>query len=912
MLWGRAHELARIDELIDGARRGAGGALLLDGEPGIGKTALVAAAAARAGEGMTVVRATGSEASTAIPYAGLRQLVEPLLELRERLPPVQAQALGVALALEPPTPQARLAVPLALVALLGVAGERWPVLALVDDLQWLDPASREAIVFAARRLGALPVALLLAARDGEEAVDAPGVDRLPVGPLDGDSARAVLRDVGGALSEPVREAVAKAAAGNPLALLELPAGLTRAQRAGRAPLELPLRLGPLLQRSFARQVDGLDADARRAITVAAALERGPLSWLLAALARLELPARALDAGERTRVVRVDDGRVELRHPLMRVAAYYAAAPAERRAAHRALAATAPAAPLRAWHLAAAADDSDAGAADALEAVAREARAVGGHAEAAAAFERAAELSATAAARGLRELEAAADAATAGDHDRALALLDAASGHAGEPVRAAVARLRGNLAIRRGEAHRALRELTAEGERQLAAGDGAAAAALFLEASVAPFMTGEVEQQVYIVERARRAAAGTGGEQEVLVELVAGEAEIAFGREARGRATLAAAVERLDAVDLVAHGEIVGMAAQTSLWSGDFDRAAAIADAMVSACRRASALGRLTYPLAVRAQLAFRRGGWSTAAQAARESVQVARETGQETLLAFALAWLARVDAAQGRGEEARAGVAEALAITDRERADGIAIHAHAAAALAALVAGRADAAVRAAERAAELEANRNLRHPAATMWAAELIDAQLAAGRAAEARAAVDALAARARETGSRWAAAVAARGALALAPDAELDERARTALAAAESLAMPFELARTELAIGERLRRAQRRAEARRPLARALAGFERLGAAPFAARSRVGLDAAPATAADAVPLTPQERQIARLVADGRTNREIAAALHLGEKTLERRLTRLYRKAGVGSRTELARALAASEAEPPA
>lgn len=911
LLRGRTDELARIEALLAQARRAEGGALLLHGDPGIGKTALLAAAARRAGEELTVLRTTGAEGSAGLPYDALRQLAEPLLHLRGRLPQVQAQALGVALALEPPSPPERLAVPLALAALLGLAARERPVLALVDDLQWLDPASREAILFAARRIGGLPVALLLAARDDDgEPFDAPGIERRAVTALDADSARSLLREAGDALSEPVREAVARAAAGNPLALLELPAGLTPAQRAGRAPLELPMRLGPLLQATFVRQVAALEPEARRATTVAAALERGPLAWLLEALAQLGLPAGALDGAERARVVVTTGGRVELRHPLLRIAAYYAAGEEERRAAHRALAATAPAAPLRAWHLAAAADASDAGAAAALEEAARAARVVGGHAEAAAAFERAAELSADAGGRGRRELEAAVDAATAGDHDRALALLDDAAGHAGERVRAEVVRLRGNLGIRRGEAHRALRELTAEGERQLAGGNEAAAAALFLEASVAPFMTGEVEQQIYIVERARLTAASAGAEQQVLAELVAGETDVAFGREAVGRATLADAVERLDAVDLVAHGEIVGMAAQTSLWVGEFARAAAIVDEMVAACRRVSAFGRMTYPLSVRSHLAFCRGAWTTAAQAGREGVQIARETGQDTLLAFALANLARVDAAQGRSAAARASVAEALAITDRERTDGVAIHVHAADALAELVDGRADAAARAARRAGERQAALNLRHPAVTMWAAELIDALAVAGRPAEARSAVDALAVRAEETGSLWGAAVAARGEVTLADDDEVDARAAIALPLAEALGMPFELARTELAIGERLRRSQRRADARRPLARALAGFERLGAAPFAGRSRIGLDAPaapPALPGAAVPLTPQERRIAQLVAAGSTNREIAAELSLGEKTLERRLTALYRKAGVASRTELARAVAAPD-----
>jgi DNA-binding CsgD family transcriptional regulator len=918
-LRGRERELSRIDELLGAARAGRGGALLLHGEAGIGKSALLAVAAQRATAEapapqappahsapqarqapatFSLLRAGGYEASSALPYAGLRQLVAPLLPLRDQLSPVQAQALAVALALEPPTPQERLAVPLALAALLARAARARPLLAIVDDVQWLDPASREALLFAARRLGDAPVALLLAAREGEQQpFEAPGVPRLAVAPLDGDSARALLQSADDVLHEPVRDAVAAAAAGNPLALLELPAGLTPAQREGSAPLDLPLRPGPLLQDAFARRIAALAPAQRRAVTVAAALEQGPLAWLLAALARLGIPAAALDAAERTRIVVVAGGAVELRHPLLRIAAYYAADDEERRAAHRALAATAPDPRRRAWHLAAAAADADVDAAAALEAVAHEARAVGGHGEAAAAFERAAQLSATPADRGRRELEAAQDLATAGDSERARLLLDAAAAHGGEPLRAAVALLRGSLAIRGGDPHGALEELLREGERQLAAGDAGAAVRLFLEASVAPMMTGEVERQTEIVERARAAAAG--GEAEVLAELLWGESLIAFGREAEGDAALAAVAGRLGEVDPVASGEVFGMAAQTSMWIGDFGRAGELVERMLAACRGADALGRMAYPLAVRSQLGFRRGRWQQAAADAADAVQLARDTGQEILLAFALASGARVAAVQGAQAQARAAIAEAFAAIDREQAAGVLVHVHGAAAVVELLEGRHDAAARAARAADELEHELGLRHPAAVLWGGELVDALVLAGRGEEARAAVDRVAERARATGSAWAAAVAARGELSLAPDERVDALAAAALAAQAPLMMPFERARTELAIGERLRRSHRRADARPPLARALAGFERLGAAPFAARSRVGLEAP--LPQQAAALTPQERRIVELVADGRTNREIAAALALGEKTLERRLTALYRKAGVSSRTELAR-----------
>ncbi len=372
MLEGRTAELKRIEELLAAARRGAGGALLLEGEPGIGKTALLAEAEAAA-TGMTVLRTAGLEAGSSLPFAALGRLLRPVLERRPQLPPVQAQALGAALGLEEGAAPEAVAVPLALLGLLGLAAAERPLLAVVDDLQWLDPASREAVLFAARRLGDRPVAMLLAARDGGElALERIGFERRPLSPLAVDDARRLLGRAAPALSVPVREAVATAAAGNPLALVELPRGLSEEQRAGRAPLQSPPRPGPLLEASFSRRLAGLEPAAREAAIVAAAMESGPLNWLLEALAENGLDPAALDAAERAGILAVREGEVELRHPLLRAATYHGAEEEERRVAHRALAATAPDPAQRAWHLAAAAGEADAGIAAALEEAARQA------------------------------------------------------------------------------------------------------------------------------------------------------------------------------------------------------------------------------------------------------------------------------------------------------------------------------------------------------------------------------------------------------------------------------------------------------------------------------------------------------------------------------------------------------------
>jgi DNA-binding NarL/FixJ family response regulator len=896
VLRGRQPEIRRISALVDAVRRGEGEVLLLHGPPGIGKTALLEHAE-HAAEGLTVLRVRGYEAETALPFAQLRRLLAPVERLRDRLPPVQAQALAGALDGQAVTPPAGVAVPMAVLTMLAAAAEERPVLLVVDDLQWLDPASREALLFVARRLGRGPVGLLLA---GREPVERSGLPQHAVPPLDDAEAHALLERLGQAPAPPVRSVIVGAAAGNPLALLELAASLRPEQRTGEAPLDVPLRPGPLLRAAFGRRVERLAVDDRRAVTVAAAMEHGSVAWLLAALDVLGIDADAISAAERDGLLVVRDGRAWLTHSVLRAVVYHDADPEQRRDAHRALAATADDPPRRAWHLAAAADDADEGIAAELDRAAERSRSVGGHAEAAAAFVRAAELSSAPADRARRELAAAQDLAAVGEHAQALLRLEAASEAVGDAGRPAVERLRGNLAMRRGDPGDALRTLTAAGEHYLAAGQHEVAAELFLEASVAPMMTGDIAAQAAVIERARVAARPVGGALRTLADLVAAEILVVCGDDGAGDAALAAACARIEQLDPVEHGEIAGMAAQTSLWVGAFDRATAIVAWMVDVGRASGALGRLPYPLTVRAQLAYRQGRWADAARDLAEAVQLARDSGQEPVLAFALSVRGRLHAVRGEDDAARTDLDEAVELVERHQAAGIATHVYAALVLTELLDGAYDAAIDAAGTARALETRLGHRQPAATMWGGDAIEALVAAGRADSAAGVVDELAAHARETGSRWAAMVAARGAVLLAPDERIDAAAAAARACDVLADLPLERARTELVIGERLRRAHRRGDAREPLARAAAELERIGATAFLARARVGHDAADTTADDP-PLTAVERRIVRLVGEGRTNRELAAELHLGQKTLERRLSALYRKLGVSSRTALAR-----------
>lgn len=897
MLRGREPEIRRITALVEATRRGEGAVLLLHGPPGIGKTTLLEHAE-RAAEGLTVLRVSGYEAEAALPFATLRRLLAPIEPLRLRLPPVQAQALAGALGWDAPTPPAGVALPMAILTMLDAASAERPVLLLVDDLQWLDPAGREALLFVARRLGPGPVGMLLAGRDP---LDRSGIPQHDVPPLDDDDAHALLERLGHAPAAPVRGVIVGAAAGNPLALLELAASLRPEQRSGDAPLDAPLRPGPLLRAAFGRRVERLAGDERRAVQVAAAMEHGPVAWLLTALDVLGIDPLAIGAAERDGLLLVRDGRARLSHSVLRAVVYHETDEGERRAAHRALAETADGPPRRAWHLAAAADEADEGIASELDRAAELSRAVGGHAEAAAAYVRAAELSVAPADRARRQLAAARDLAVVGDQTQALRLLDEAAGAVPAADRPAVERLIGNLAIRRGDPDGALRTLTAAGERCLTAGQHRAAAELFLEASVAPMMTGDVAAQVAVIERARVAARPVGGALLTLAELVAAELLVVRGEDVAGDEALAAASTRIDELDPVEHGEIAGMAAQTSLWLGAYERATTIVAWMIDAGRASGALGRLPYPLAVRAQLAYRQGRWADTERDLAEALQLARDSGQEILLAFGLSLRGRLLAVQGHGPAARADLDEAVELVERHQAAGIAVHAYAARALAELLDGAYDAAIDAAGTARALEVRLGHDQPAATTWIGDAIEALAAAGRTDAAATTVDEIGEHARRTGSRWAAMVAARGAVLLAPDDGIDDAAEAARSCGVLAGLPLERARTELVIGERLRRAHRRADAREPLALAAAELERLGATAFLARARVGHDTPADAPVEGPPLTAVERRIVRLVSEGRTNRELAAELHLGQKTLERRLSALYRKLGVSSRTALAR-----------
>jgi DNA-binding CsgD family transcriptional regulator len=897
--------------MIETAREGRSASLLVHGEAGMGKTTLLrdAADSARA---LRVVRARGIESESELPFAALSELLSPLLDLRAEIPPVQAQALGGALALEAAPVSDRFAVAAGVLSLLGAAAERQPVLAIADDLQWLDEASREALVFAARRLDAEGVVLLFGMRDGEGLVAGElGLDTLHLDGLDEASARALLAAEPNGFTPAVIDQLVATSAGNPLALREIPRTLSADQRAGRDLALAPLRPGDTLERAFARRVSVLPDTTRRALLVAACAETIRADVIAGALAEADLPPDALEPAEAAGLLALRGREVEFDHPLVRAAVYHGGTPAQRRDAHAALAAAFPdRSAERAWHRAAAAPMPDAGVAQALMEAAGDARGRAAFAAAARGFARAGELHVDDDARARALLEAAGAATIAGELARAAELAEHGARLAADPLLQADLRaMAARTQMRLGDPLRAGQALVREAER-IEELDRVRAGGFLLESAVTHMIDGTLRAMAETARRVQTVTAGEAPGLDFLATLLTAEALLALGETAEGDALLEACEPVLLGDEpVLGPPEVLGMAAHSSLWAERFERAEAIFERLIGSLRDVGAAGALVYPLAARSHLDFRLGRWPAALAGADEAVTLGRETRQESLLAHALGALAEVEAGLGRADPAREHATESVAMCQAQGAPATAIYGYQALAFLELGLGNLEAARDhglAAERAFdETEGD----EPGVARYAPDLLEVLWRLGAQDEVPPRLDMLARQAEKPLHTWTQAVVERIRGLMAPDDEVDAHFARALELHGQTRQPFETARTQLLHGERLRRAKRRADARAPLGHALAVFERLGAEPWAERARAELratggptgSAAPAIATD--ELTAQELQIALQVAQGRTNREVAAALFLSAKTIEYHLGSIYRKLGIRRRGELAGAL---------
>ncbi|MGY1825909.1 MULTISPECIES: AAA family ATPase [unclassified Blastococcus] len=898
MLVGRDDERAAIAALLDAARAGAGGSLVLRGVAGSGKSSLLAEAVTTA-SGMRVLRTSGVESESPLAFAALQRLLWPERGRIESLPAPQAAALRAALGEATGGGDGdRFLAFLGTLSVLADAAEETPVLAVVDDAHWLDDASAAALLFAARRLHAERVALLFAARDGEAyGFDARDLSTVVLGAVTGTDAEELLAArAGGAVDPAVRDRLVAATGGNPLALGELAAALTGDQLAGRTPLPAPLPLTGGVERGFLDRVRHLGDRAQRFLLLAAADDTGRLTVVRDAAARLDLGDDALEEAERIGLVRVDGDALTLYHPLVRSAVYRAATSAQRRAAHRALADVLSGDPdRRAWHLAAAADRPDQAVVDALDAVAERAAGRGGHEAAAAAWARAAELTGGGEARG-RRLYLAASSSWLGAHpSRAAALASAAAADVTEPaLRARLLTLQGQIEWNTRSVDDGYDYIVQAAQVAAGAEEALAQQLAMLAASLAAFGARSPREfdPAALVPRPGRDAAPHSHAAFALLQ----------GFRAVRREDWATATDCFqDAFtltdDVVVDDHVLqpnlGVAA---MLIDDDERGLRLHQQQLTAARSAGALSMVEHALTRGALFQIATGAWSQAAGAANEALTLTASTGHAGLTALPAAELAVLAALRG-DDAADQHVADVSAIRD----------AHPVGLTGSIVVDMVHWAqgLRARQPASALHHLEQISSPAYRRMAAlDRLEAAVRAGREDLARtwlAELEAFAA-----GTRAPAAVAAveHGRALLAGDGDAEQHFHRALTAhAASLRVP-DRARTELALGEYLRRARRRVDARAHLRAALALFEELGAAPWAERAAQELRASGETArrrdvTTSTDLTAQERQVAALVRQGLSNRDVAARLFVSPRTVDFHLRNVFSKLGVASRAEL-------------
>lgn len=911
MLVGRQAEQQAIDRLVTGARLGTSGVLAVLGEPGVGKTALLDDAASGLGE-MRVLRAMGLESEREIPFAMLLQLVRPALGALDGIPSIQADALSAALALPDAAGHVdgrdRFTIGAAVLSLVCRYAEDGPVAVVVDDLQFADVPSTNALVFAARRLAADPVAMLLGARSPEGDALVAGLPSLSLGGLDLDAARLlVARASGGAATDEHVRLLHRVTEGNPLALLELRAAdldVIESVETG-----LPLRVPRAVADAFGRRLDELDA-ACRAVLLVAAVCGADLRRITDTCAALGLDLARLGEAEDHGLVGVHSGRVEFRHPLLRAAVYAGATAHDRRAAHRAAAEVTPEVDVdrRAWHLSEATWQPDAGVAGLLAEAGEHAVARAAYSVASGAFERSARLTPDARERGARLLRAADAAWTAGDGERAVALLDERQREIdAEPSAIRVAELRASIAARTGSLREARDLLLAAAEQAENPDDVAIALA---DAVHAGFYLGDARTASELAGRlAELQPRLTAPRARALGLMATGMARILAGHG--GSEHIRAAVPLLEAdPDLRHDPRRLSWLLLAPLFLRDAKSGARLR-ALVEEVREAAGIGALPAVLFhVARDEATTGASWTRAEADYTESIRLATETGQATELAMSLSGLAWLDSRAGRAEACRTHGADARALcVARDIHIGEVWVAHALGDLA-LSLGHAEVAVEELSDLIGLLERLGL-DDADLSPAPELADALVRLGRRDEAAQIAAGFRARAVGKGQPWARARADR-AIGLAAGGRSYERwFASALDWHEQTLDRFETARTQLAFGERLRRSGRRVDARTRLRPAFESFSELGAAVWAERAAAELTATGehvrAAGANALAdLTPQELQVSLLLSEGSTTREAAAALFLSPKTVEYHLRKVYTKLGIASRSELAEVLEGS------
>jgi DNA-binding CsgD family transcriptional regulator len=899
--------MTALGRIVEAVRAGESRVLVIRGEPGVGKTALLDYVAEQA-TGCRVVRALGVQSEMELAFAGLHQLCTPMLSRLDRLPAPQREALQTALGLSAGPAPDRFLVGLAVLSLLAETAEERPLMCLVDDQQWLDRASAQSLGFVARRLAAEPVGLIFSARDpGDELA---GLPELNVEGLQESDAQALLDAVlAGPLDARVRDQIVAETRGNPLALLELPRGLTSAQLAGGFGLAGARPLSGRIEERFLRQIQALPPETQRLLQLAAADPSGDMSLVWRAAGRLGITVQAGTPAVEAELAEFSP-RVRFRHPLVRSAAYRSASVPDRREIHRALAeVTDPQADpdRRAWHRAEAAPGPDEEVAGELERSAGRAQGRGGLAAAAAFMERAALLTPDPVRRTERLLTAARAKSDSGALDAALGLLVAVEADPLDARQAAeLERLRGQIALdqrRGGDAGR----LLLSAARRLERVDAEMSRAAYLDALVAAIWADDMgSADVRLAAAAaRNAPPGPVPPRaiDVLLDAVALRATEGYAAAAPALTRALAMVVGLEAGSgdsdrwLRLAGGRIGQIIAMETW--DFESWHHLAARQVEFARDTGALMHLAYALNYLARTHILAGELAAAARLVEEDHLIAEAAGNPPIADTAMmlaAW---------RGQEREA--AELIEAVEREATARDAARLASLAAYASSVLnnglGRSAAAYQVARRAFEREPLGYGSH-----IVPELAEAAARTGDLKLAETALEWLSERARATPTEWVLGIEARARALLAGGEPAEMFYRESIERLSRTRVRAQLARAHLLYGEWLRRERRRGEARQPLRTAHEMFDAMGIAAFAERAARELQATgevarKRTVETTVELTAQEAQVARLARDGLSNPQIGARLFISARTVQYHLGKVFTKLDITSRSQLAQAL---------
>jgi DNA-binding CsgD family transcriptional regulator len=913
VLVGRDHESAVLRSYLADARTGTSGVLVLNGDPGIGKSALLAEAR-QAAEGV-VLSTVGVESESDIAYVNLADVFRHHYSYLKSIPDPQADALASVFAIGPSKPADRFTVAAATLNLLAAIATNGPVLVTVDDAQWLDQASLGALMFAGNRLEAESIVLVFAVRSGQPVAQLLSRYRtMMLAGLEVSAARALVAGAGPqGMSEASTSRLVEESGGNPLALLTLPATMKADDFTMWALGAEPLPISSVMEDAFRGSIRVLPNPTRQALCLLAIMGGGKVEHFWSALARENLRFDDLDPAEDAGLITYQHGHPEFRHPLVRAAAYRTSSSAGRRRAHLLAAevleqsTSAIALERRAWHLVAAHTAPSEALAQTFQAAADSEFAAANFTVAGRLYKRSSELTPAGNVAMRRMLQAANALRLAGAIDEVRLLLRDAMSLGDDPgLRTAINYAHYRLQVFTGamiDGRNGLMQTGAAAARH----NPAQAAEIFGDAALANLVIGDIPSGRSTAEQAMQLATVPGGDPPLGIAAINAMVKALAGDPVGARRLIhhrAAEIDALDPLGIDFGYQIPLLLSIAYLASEEVDRARVVLGRAVEGARQRSAIGIVPFRLSSLARFEFWQGRWASALAMVHEAIRLADDTGWISERPSSLAALARIEAVTGHPEEARAHAMEAIEASEAMAAGTYRAFAQIALGVLELTAGDSAGAISHLEKVSAFSDEFGFSDSPLMWWSGDLLECYVSEGMEDAARGELGRLEKAAANPAMPTTAAVAARSRALLEP-ASFENHMTEALRLHSISDMPFERARTELMIGRHLRRHNQPVKARSLLTSALALFDRLGAPDWASRARSELQATgiriPQPAAPGLAtLTPQELQVALAVARGHSNREVAGQLFLSTKTVEFHLRNVFHKLGVNRRTRLA------------